>query len=123
MMEKYIDMIRKTLELLETCSEGLEHISLRLEQGHFNSTVSILEDVTAAIYEIQRASKQLLDQLPPSQIEHAADNLNYALKLVVSAYERKDLAKALEFIQANLKPSYNEWHRLMADQIRPYVTS
>lgn len=123
MMEKYFDLIRKTLELLETCSEGLEHISLRLEQGHFNSTVSILEDVTAAIYEIQKASKQLLDRLPPSQLEHAADNLNFALKLVVSAYEKNDPAKALEFIQANLKPAYDEWHRQLADLIRPYVTS
>lgn len=123
MMEKYLEMIKKTLDLLETCNEGLEHLILRLEQGHFNQTMSMLEDITAAIYEIQQSVEQYSDQLPPSQLDHAVDNLNYALKLVVSAYEHNDRTKALELIHSNLKPTYMEWHKMLADQIRPYVTS
>ncbi|WP_066637314.1 hypothetical protein [Desulfolucanica intricata] len=120
-MEKYIDVILQTIELSETCLEGLEHVKAKLNEGQFENTTVLLHDALYAYYQMGKSIQPFIAQLPPYDMESISNSLHNAFELVVSAYERGERAIALEVIQFNLLPIYKEWHTEINRYLKPYL--
>ncbi len=59
-MNKYIDVMKRTTELGETCLEGLEHIKSRLNQGEFDSTMMMFHESAKAFYQMHKSMQPVL---------------------------------------------------------------
>lgn len=122
-MEKYIDVMKMTVELSESCIETLVHIKMRLNKGSFEDTIRLMDDFVNAVYQIEVSMKGYLNQLPVNRIEEKTTQLRIAMEHAVSAYEQEQCGKALEIIQFNLLPNCKSWKAEIEKTLHPYVLS
>jgi hypothetical protein len=120
-MEKYIDVMKRTIELSESCKETLEHIKLRLNEGAFEDTFRSMDDFVNGFYQIEISMSDYLHKLSPNGIEERTIHLRNAMEHVVSAYEQGESGKALEIIQFNLLPNCISWKAEIERVLNPYV--
>jgi hypothetical protein len=122
-IEKYLDVMKRMVELSETCLEGMEHIKLQLNEGRFEDSIRLMTDVVEAYHRMEKSLQDFLSQLSPNRIEELSNPLRRAFEYVVSAYEEGEGAKALEIIQFNLLPSYKKWKGELERSLNPYLVS
>jgi hypothetical protein len=122
-MEKYLDVMKRIVELAETCLEGMEHIKLQLNEGRFEDSIRLMTDVVDAYHSMEKSLQDFLSQLPPNRIEELSNTLRSAFEYMVSAYEEGKGAMALEIIQFNLLPSYKRWKGELERILNPYLVS
>lgn len=122
-MEEYIDLMKRTVELSESCVEVLEHIKLRINEGAFEETFRLMDDLVNSVYQIEVSMQGYLDQLPENRIIERTSQLRNALEHTVSAYEHGQSGKTFEIIQFNLLPSCKSWKAEIEKALYPYVLS
>jgi hypothetical protein len=122
-MEKYIDVMKRTIELSESCVESLEHIKLRINEGAFEETIQSMDDLVNAVYQIEVSMQGYLREIPANRIEERTNQLRNSLEHVVSAYGQRESAKALEIIQFNVLPSCKGWKTEIEKALQSYVLS
>lgn len=122
-MEKYLEVIRRTLELSGTVLEGLEHIKYKLDEGDFESTITLFHDVVEAFYQMEKSIPPLMNQLPQNQLSDLTAYARESFENVVSLYENHMGIKALEMIRFSLIPAYQKWKAELERVFTPYVVS
>lgn len=122
-MKKYLDVIRRTLELADTCLQGLEHAKTCINEGRFEDGIIMLHDAVFGYYQMEKALVPVLANLPGTKMCPLSEALNNALNTVVSVQERGERAKALELMQFSVVPAYKKWHAELNRCLRPYVAS
>ncbi len=86
-MEKYLDIMKRTIELSETCLEGLEHIKGELNEGRFEETIQLMNDVVTAFSQMENSIKSIFPTLLSNHIESLTHSLRNAFEHMVTAYE------------------------------------
>lgn len=120
-MDKYLDVIRKTLQLSETILEGLTYIQANLDLGEFEKTKTMFTDVIEGIYQIQQSISAFLSELPANEIAALNGKLKNSLDGVVSAYEQKKAAQLKEKMEEELLPVFEQWQEELKRCLRPYL--
>lgn len=120
-MDKYLDVIRKTLQLSETILEGLTYIQANLDLGEFEKTKTMFTDVIEGIYQIQQSLSAFLSELPANEIAALNGKLKNSLDGVVSAYEQKKAAQLKEKMEDDLLPVFEQWQEELKRCLRPYL--
>lgn len=123
MMEKYMDVMKRTVELSESCLEALEYIRVRMNEGVFEETVRLMDDFVNGFYQIEKSIQVFISELPTNQLEATTNQLRSAMERVITAYEQGDIGKAVETMQFNLLPSCKKWKLEIETSLRPYVLS
>lgn len=118
-----MDIIRRVLELADTCLEGLEHAETCLKEGRFEDGIMMLHDTMHGYYQMEKALEPVLVNLPDTEIRPHSETLRNVLEHLVPIQERGEWAKALELMQFNVVPTYKKWHAELNRRLRPYVTS
>ncbi|GBF76279.1 hypothetical protein PA598K_04734 [Paenibacillus sp. 598K] len=122
-MEKSIDVIRKVLELSDTCQQAIEHIKSMLNEGAFDQTTSLMSDTFEGFYQLEKALPSLKKQLSDHNIESLVLQLKQSFEQVVSAYEQGRRGLVQERIQFNLQPTFHNLHGELESILRPYTLS
>ncbi|WNF36576.1 hypothetical protein RJD24_19475 [Bacillaceae bacterium IKA-2] len=122
-MEKYIDVMKQSVELSETTLEGLQHIQKLLTEGKFEETMSMFEDIVSAFSTMQQSLTPVTEKLENHQIESTSNKVQDALELVVSAYEAKSHGKVQEIIQFTLTPQMKKWKEELEEAFQTYIVS
>jgi hypothetical protein len=122
-MEKYVNVMKRTLELSESCQEALEHIKARLNEGNFEETMRLMDDLVNGFYQIEKSVQAFSSSLPSNQMENTTNQVRKAMEHVVSAYEQGERGKVLEIIQFNLLPNYKKWKTELETTLHPFVLS
>jgi hypothetical protein len=122
-VKKYIDIIRKTLDLADTCLEGLEHVKACINKGRFEDGLIMLHDSVQGYYHMEKALVPVLAKLPANGMGPLSEALRNALDAVISIQERGERAKVLELMQFVVVPAYKKWHTELNRCLRPYVAS
>lgn len=120
-MDKYLDVIRRTLQLSETILEGLTYIQANLDLGEFEKTKTMFTDVIEGIYQIQQSISAFLSELPANEIAALNGKLKNSLDGVVSAYEQKKAAQLKEKMEEELLPVFEQWQEELRRCLRPYL--
>ncbi|WP_047153539.1 hypothetical protein [Aneurinibacillus tyrosinisolvens] len=120
-MERYIDVIRRIVDLLETTHEALLHVKNLLEEGKLEETKILMGDVVEAIYSIEHALQVFINKLPENQIEAMSDSLNKEINHVVAFYEDGDINIILHQISLQFYPVYIGWKEEVERNIQPYI--
>ena len=122
-MNKYIDVMKRTTELAETCLKGLEHVKSKLNEGEFDSTMMMFHDSANAFYQMHKSIQPVLKELPDNELESLSASLRDTIELDVSTYEQGDRGKVLEILQFTLLPQYKKWQAELNRCFRPYLLS
>jgi hypothetical protein len=122
-MEKYMDVMKRTVELSESCLGAIDHIKARLNEGAFEDTIRLMDDLVNGFYQIERSLQGFISKLPSNQIEGLTNRVRSAMEHTISAYEQGDRGKVLEIIQFNLLPSFKIWKAELDQVLSPYLIS
>ncbi|GGD72741.1 hypothetical protein [Paenibacillus nasutitermitis] len=122
-MERYMDVMDKTLKLSETCLEAIAHIKAQLNEGQFEETSSLMSNVVEGFYHLEQALPDLLKQLPANNLEQLVQQLQQSLERVVTAYEQAKPGQVQEKLQFSLQPAFLALHRELEVVLRPYTLS
>jgi hypothetical protein len=122
-MDRYIDVLNRTLQLLDTGLEGLEYIKEQMQAGDYESTMVLMQDILVAYSVIERSLSPVLKKLPPNEIEALAGNLRDAFEQMVSIYEKQAWENAETMLLHILLPYYQAWKAELEKQIQPYIVS
>jgi hypothetical protein len=121
-MEKHIDVMKRILELTETMEEGLTHIRNQVNEGYFEASVPLVQDVIAAFASIE---KSILDinNLPQAEFDEVFQNLRQGFNVLTEAYEQGSGGKSLEVLQFNVLPIFKKWKAALEKSFEPYIVS
>lgn len=108
-MDNDFEVIRQSLDLSGTIREGPEYIKLRFEEGCFEETLTLFQDVIQALISIQKAVQPLVIKLFPNQLESFSADINYALEDVIAAFEKANWSVTTGIIEQSLLPAYCKW--------------
>lgn len=97
-MEKQIEIMKQTKELLQTVHEGLEHIQQLIKDGQFEVSVNLFNDSVQAYSMIETAIIGLPGEMLSEDARNLTDKVRKAMELVVTAYETKSYGKVQEVI-------------------------
>ncbi len=122
-MEKRIDRMRKIIELVETCLEGLEHAKSKMNEGDFENGVIMLHNVVDGYYQAELLLQPLYKDLPSNQLEPLDQALRNSLELVTSAYEQGERVKAMELMQFSVVPNFKKWQAELNRCLLPHIVS
>jgi len=122
-MEKYIDIMKRTLELTDTCLEALEHIKQTLNEGQLDETFSLMNDSIAAFSQIETSLQSIYSTLYSNRIESLTHSLQSAFDHAVTACEMGQRGKVLEIFQFTLLPNYKKWQTELERVFHHYVVS
>jgi len=122
-MEKYLEIIRRTIELSETCLEGLEHIKGKLKEGQFTETIPLMNDSVIAFSQMEKSLQLIFSTLDSNYLESLTHSLQTAFDHTVTVYELGQLGKALEIFQFTLLPSFKKWKNEIEVVFHPYLVS
>ncbi|QGU00402.1 hypothetical protein SYNTR_1808 [Candidatus Syntrophocurvum alkaliphilum] len=122
-MEKYYEVIVRILELLETMDSGLEQVKLKTEEGKFEETLMMFNDLVVGYSSIESAMQPMLEKLPENNLENKSQKMRDSVDQMVATYENKEPAKGLELMKSSLLPAFQEWKKEIEKTIKPYILS
>ncbi|WP_240374119.1 hypothetical protein [Bacillus piscicola] len=122
-MEKYIDVMKQSVELSHTMIEGLQHMQTLFGQGKMEDTVFLFEDIVAAFSSVEEAVAPVAPDMPQSDLETKLQQVQRALEVTVTAYEKKQYGKVQEIIQFTVLPKCKELHQELETAFQPYILS
>jgi hypothetical protein len=122
-MEKYINEMKHSTELLDTILVGLEHIQKLLSEGKIEFSILLFEDTVQAFSMIETSIERFLSEFLTEELPLLTDNVRSAIQLIVSAYESKNYAKVQEALQFALLPKYKKWKHELDKMFNSYLLS
>lgn len=117
------EVIRQTLDLLETMEEGMDHVKVRLGELNIEGNITVLTDLITAFTEVEKGITPMLEDLPENNIIKKSDKLRKAFDIMVKEYESNKAQKTYEVMQITLQPSFKSWKEEMELTLRPHIAS
>lgn len=122
-MNKYVEVINRTVELAETIQEGLEFIQSKLSEAALEDTSFMLNNVIQGIDAIQASLEPMIKEMNIVMDETAFNRLLQSLDNMVQAYEQNDQNKAVSILDSSLIRSYGDWKRQLCNVLEQYTLS
>ena len=122
-MEKYIEVMKQSLDLSGTILEGLQHIQNLLGEVKIDETMALFEDVISAFAVVERSIEPVKEELHDHDLEEKVKSVKGALEHVVSAYEVKNYGKVQEVMQFTFVPQFKKLKDELERAFRPYLIS
>ncbi|WP_350344137.1 hypothetical protein PRVXT_000511 [Proteinivorax tanatarense] len=120
MTNEDLKVVENTLELLETMEEGINYVIKNFKP---EEAMGMLMDIVNAFASIEEAVGNLLPKLPENEIVSKNTKLKDSLEVVIGDYESNNGQKAIDLIQNNLAPMFNEWKEEIESHLRKYVAN
>ena len=117
------EVIKYTLDLLETMEEGMDYVKVKLGELNIEGTVTILTDLITAFTEVEKSISPMMDELPENQISEKSDKLRTAFDMIAKEYETSKGQKVYEIMQFTLEPSFKNWKQELENTLKTYVLS
>lgn len=110
-MEEYVEVMRRSVELAETCMEGLYHIRARIQEGMFEETMYLFEDIVYGYCQIAEFLPALDSFLTDDRLGVITCEIEEALHSMLTAYEYCDINKAAYIVNNQLISGFQLWSR------------
>ncbi|KXZ40438.1 hypothetical protein SAMN05661008_00006 [Alkalithermobacter thermoalcaliphilus JW-YL-7 = DSM 7308] len=112
------EVIKQTLDLLETMEEGMDYVKAKLGELNIEATVTVLTDLIEAFTEIEKSISPIIKNLSEKE-----DKLRKAFDIIVKEYEISKGQKAYEIMQFTLEPAFKNWKQEIENTLKPYILS
>lgn len=122
-MEQYIDIMRRTVELVETCFDAMDFISSRLAEGKMENTLYLIEDFVWAFYHIGNSLALLDSVIYTNVLWDIMNQLEYILNEVLTFYEIQDVNSAIYCVNTKLIPVSKTWYQELTSVFNSHILS
>lgn len=122
-MEDGIEVMRRLVELAETCHEGLQYIAARLEEGHFEEMLYLFEDVVYGFCKIQDVVSHPILPRTNNRFNQLTLEIETAMHLMLTAYENNNINEGAHTINHQLVPKLNQWRDELESHFKSYILS
>lgn len=115
-MERYYDVIKRSLELSETLEEGLIYVEEKLGEGQIEDTIDLIGDIIQGFITIQESIKLMETEFNLVQLNSLIETINKDFDLLADTYEKNDIYR-VNYVLPLLLNDYRIWkielHRLL----------
>lgn len=120
-MDKYIDVIKRALELSSTIVEGFEYIQNNKEKSQ--DIVNVLKDIINSVYSIDKSLTPIYEKIPFNNLEVLMNDLKNIFEYITTEYNTNAGLDITSIVQLKLMPAYKKWHEELNRVLTPYVLS
>lgn len=121
-MDKFIEVIRRVLDLSDTCLEALEHFKMKVAAGQYEQNIELFNDIVGAFYQMEKSIKPMLKE-ESSALSNLTTDLRQAIDQVVGMYEQSRFDQMAETVDNQLLPSFTNWKQTLEEWLQPYRVS
>ncbi len=122
-MEKYMEVMRLTIELSDSCLAGIRHLQNQLNMGYMEESIILLQDVVGAFYQMEKAIQPIIDILVLTELEDKTNLVRDSLEHVVTFYEKEEDGQAYSMIEMKFLPYYLDWKEDIERSFTSYVVT
>ncbi|OUM90648.1 MAG: hypothetical protein BAA01_02165 [Bacillus thermozeamaize] len=109
-MEKYIQVMLQIKDLSETCSEAIQYIRLRFEEGAFEQAAFLLMDLLEAVDALKQGLQPLAAWLD-DDLMLLLDHFRDTLVSVLICSEQQCWHQVTGLVVRELIPRYDRWKK------------
>lgn len=122
-MEKYYDVIERTMELLETINEGLLYTEKQIEELRYEGTFELLKDSKVAIESIEKALAPLKSEFTKNSIDELYNNMIDSFNEIIENFEENKKMEIGIQIKEEVVPEFGEWKEEIIRILNPFILS
>ncbi|NLW92074.1 MAG: hypothetical protein GXY34_10825 [Syntrophomonadaceae bacterium] len=116
-------MVADILDLSDSVIQAMQHLQMRLLEGHLEDSSYLLEDLKDAVISIQNATELLMPQLGDNQIDVFTVQLQNLVENMTRNYEQRLIEKAKTDMQWQLIPLAQKWRDELERCLTAYKAS
>ncbi|WP_017726259.1 hypothetical protein [Halalkalibacterium ligniniphilum] len=122
-MERYVNVMKQSIELVETMEEGVGYIHTQLNEGRFEQSVLLFEDVLNAYAIVEQSTSSVLAKMEEQSVLLQLEKGKQALERILSTYEEKQHEVVKEIIQFTLLPAIHTLKKELEQSFSSYLVS
>lgn len=123
-MEKHIETMKKTIDLITTIKDGLNYIDSRIKIGDVNNTIPISEDIVLSFATIEKTIRPLSIYIDNTEkLKNCMYDIQKSLDLLVSYYERENYYKIAQVVSEDLRIEFELLQKILNDNFQTYFTN
>jgi len=115
------EVIKKLVELLDTCEEGLLHVKSQLVAGLYEQSVEMVIDVFTAIAQLDKTARQIQEHISKGLSGPEFKQVCLAMDSLVLAYELNNRDNQSSVLDNELLPAYKSWKESLNQSLERYV--
>lgn len=119
-MEKYIQVMRQIKDLSETCSEALQYINLKFEEGAFEQVAFLLMDLLEAVDALKQGLELLAVWLD-GDLMLLLYQFHDILVNVLNHFEQQYWHQVTGLVVNKLIPRYDRWKKALDRSLDSYL--
>ncbi|MCM3714653.1 hypothetical protein [Halalkalibacter oceani] len=122
-MERYIDVMKQALAVMETMEEGLAHIATQLHEGRVEQSLPLFEDVMTAYAVLERSLFPVFTELKSDAEKGELIKLRQSLEMILTGYEEQEYGRVKEVIQFTALPKVKQVKSGLEQLFSPFLVS
>lgn len=122
-MERYLNIIQRSLELLGTMEEGIVYMQDKVQTGEYEASILIMQDVLVAYSVVERSLSPVFENLSSNEIEKLGSKLRGALQQLIFVYEQKMWGEVESTLSHVFVPCYKAWKQEVEKRLQLYTIS
>ncbi|ADH98555.1 hypothetical protein Bsel_1036 [[Bacillus] selenitireducens MLS10] len=123
-MDKYTDVMKQSLNVLETMTEGLIHIQKQLGEGKAPDAIQLMDDMMVGFMSVKQSLEPVFEELEGTDIAtQQLEKVSETLERVVTAFEGEAYGTVSEVLQFTLVPEVKKLHSALEELFKPYLVS
>lgn len=105
-MSRHCEIVRRSLDLVETVGEGIDHIKANFEKGEFEASLPLLQGVAESLLCVLKAGFLVLGEKGFNDLSACARTLQAGLESLAGAYEARDWGAAASALKGQVAVGY-----------------
>ncbi|AOM81913.1 hypothetical protein [Salisediminibacterium beveridgei] len=121
-MEKYIEVMKQSLNVLETMIEGLEHIPQQIQENKTPDAIQLMDDMMVGFMSVEKSLTPVLEEAEGADIAtQQLQKVNETFERVVTAMENDAFDTVAAILEQALTPQVKKLHATLTELFAPYV--
>lgn len=122
-MEKYLEVIKHVLELINSIEEGLFHMESQIIKLQYEESVVLLQDAFDAVVKIEESINLISDELKENDMDELIELVYEKFDTMAKLYNDKSVENLSEEIGGELIPRFLDWKTEVEKNLLPYTIS
>jgi len=122
-MDKYLEVIKHVLELINSIEEGLFHMESQIIKLQYEESVVLLQDAFDAVVKIEESINLISDELKENDMDELIELVYEKFDTMAKLYNDKSVDNLSEEIGGELIPRFLDWKTEVEKNLLPYTIS
>ncbi len=121
-MNKNMEVYRQALALLDTLSEGLQHLSSLIAGDKYDEALEMLYDSLSGIESVLTVLGGIKGQLSANRLQELEENMSDKFKVLTELFQKRDGAVLTEYLNVEVLTAFTDWKKELERLIMPLAS-